>query len=239
MAILALLAYKTVKHVTSGSHPQSAPAGGGTTADRTALPGGSTADSPSGSTTSGPGGLGDILGNVLGGGAKPGAPSGGGNAVGNSAPAGGLGDILGSILGGGARPNTPGGSPNAGNATASGTAPAGGLSDLLKGGLGGLLAGGAAGTVLSGGLNDLLKQLQEGGQKDAADSWVAKGENKQIDPNDLAGALGADQISTLMDQTGLSRQDLLDGLSQYLPGIIDHLTPDGRVPSENELRRLL
>jgi uncharacterized protein YidB (DUF937 family) len=196
MAILALLAYKAVKHVTGGSQPQSAPAGGGTTADRTALPGGSA--SPAGDA----GGLGDILGGLLGGGAanKAGLP--GGSSVGG-APAGG------------------------------------GLSDLLKGGLGGLLAGGAAGTVLSGGLGDLLKQLQEGGHKDTADSWVGKGQNKQIDPNDLAGALGADQINTLVSQTGLSQQELLNGLSQYLPGVIDHLTPDGHLPSESELRRLL
>jgi uncharacterized protein YidB (DUF937 family) len=28
---------------------------------------------------------------------------------------------------------------------------------------------------------------------------------------------------------------LLRGLSQYLPGVIDHLTPDGRLPTESEL----
>ena len=115
----------------------------------------------------------------------------------------------------------------------------GGLGDLLKGGLGGLLAGGAAGSVLGGGLNDLLKQLQDGGQKEAADSWVSKGPNKEIAPNDLAGALGADQINMMMQQSGLSKQELLDGLSQYLPGVIDQLTPDGRMPSADELRRLL
>ena len=72
-----------------------------------------------------------------------------------------------------------------------------------------------------------------------ADSWVAKGPNKDISPNDLAGALGADQINTMMDQSGLSRQELLEGLSQMLPGVIDQLTPDGRMPSADELRRLL
>ena len=70
----------------------------------------------------------------------------------------------------------------------------GGLGDLLKGGLGGLLAGGAAGSVISGGLGDLLKQFQQNGQGDAANSWVGKGQNKQIAPGDLASALGADQI---------------------------------------------
>lgn len=111
----------------------------------------------------------------------------------------------------------------------------GGLGGLLKGGLGGLLAGGAAGTVLSGGLGDLLNQLQQGGHGDAANSWVSKGENKPIAPGDLASALGADQIDTLSAQSGLSREELLSGLSQYLPQVVDHLTPDGRLPTEHEL----
>jgi uncharacterized protein YidB (DUF937 family) len=111
----------------------------------------------------------------------------------------------------------------------------GGLGDLLKGGLGGLLAGGAAGSVLSGGLGDLLNQLQQSGHGDTADTWVGKGENKAIAPGDLANALGADQIESLSAQSGLSRDELLSGLSQYLPQVVDHLTPDGRLPSEREI----
>jgi uncharacterized protein YidB (DUF937 family) len=111
----------------------------------------------------------------------------------------------------------------------------GGLGDLLKGGLGGLLAGGAAGSVLSGGLGDLLNQLQQSGHGDAANTWVGKGENKAIAPGDLANALGADQIESLSAQSGLSRDELLSGLSQYLPQVVDHLTPDGRLPTEQEI----
>ena len=116
----------------------------------------------------------------------------------------------------------------------------GGLGDLLQGGLGGLgglLAGGAAGSVLSGGLNDLLKQFQNAGQGDIADSWVGKGPNKDISRNELARAIGVDQIDALTQQTGLSREQLLDGLSRELPGVIDELTPDGRLPTEAELSR--
>src|ERR1700712_2343964 len=111
----------------------------------------------------------------------------------------------------------------------------GGLGDLLKGGLGGLLAGGAAGSVISGGLGDLLKQFQDSGHGDAADTWVSPGPNKQISPNDLGRALGADQINTLASQTGLSRDELLAGLSQHLPDVINQLTPHGRLPNENEV----
>jgi uncharacterized protein YidB (DUF937 family) len=116
---------------------------------------------------------------------------------------------------------------------------AGGLGDLLKGGLGGLLAGGAAGSVISGGLGDLLKQFQQNGQGDAANSWVSTGPNKQISPNDLASALGADQINSLASQTGLSRDELLSGLSQHLPDVINHLTPNGRLPTDDEIARQL
>ena len=140
----------------------------------------------------------------------------------------------------------PGAAPSAppklpGNVTASlpgglgGALSGGGLSDLMKGGLGGLLAGGAAGSILSGGLGDLLKQFQEKGQGDTASTWVSNGPNKQIAPGDLASALGADQIESLSSQTGLSRDDLLQGLSQYLPDVINHLTPDGKLPNEHEL----
>ncbi|MBN8991335.1 MAG: DUF937 domain-containing protein [Rhizobiales bacterium] len=142
----------------------------------------------------------------------------------------------------GAAPSTPSAPPKLpGNVTASlpgglgGALGGGGLSDLMKGGLGGLLAGGAAGSILSGGLGDLLKQFQEKGQGDAANSWVSNGPNKEIAPGDLASALGADQINSLAAQSGLSSDELLKGLSQYLPDVINHLTPDGRLPNEHEI----
>jgi uncharacterized protein YidB (DUF937 family) len=162
MAILGLLAWKAVKHLTAGSgQPSAAPA---------------PAPSPAGGSTGG-----------------------------------GLGSGLGGALGGG------------------------GLGDILKGNLGGILGGAAAGSVISGGLGDLLKQLQQNGHSETANSWVSPGPNKQIAPGDLANALGADQINGLMSQTGLSRDDLLSGLSQQLPDVINHLTPDGRLPTDSEL----
>lgn len=168
--------------------------------------------------STGGGGLGDILGGMLGGpNGRPGAGTGGG-----------LGDLLGGALGGGRAGGAPGGAVGGG-----------GLGDLLKGGLGGILAGGAAGSVISGGLGDLLKDLQQGGQKEAADSWVGKGENKRIEPNDLANALGADQINFMSQQSGLPRDELLQQLSEYLPRFVNEVTPDGRVPTEDEAQRFI
>jgi uncharacterized protein YidB (DUF937 family) len=111
----------------------------------------------------------------------------------------------------------------------------GGLSDLFKGGFGGLLASGAAGSVISGGLGDLLRQFQQSGHGDTANSWVSAGPNKPISVDDLANVLGADQINTLIAQTGLSRDELLAGLSQHLPEVVNQLTPAGRLPNESEV----
>jgi uncharacterized protein YidB (DUF937 family) len=211
MAILALLAYKGIKHVAG---VQQAPSPGAPAPSR--IPQGRTidanAEAPAG------GGLGDILGGLLGGGAQ--APGGQSRMPGGPAQ-GGLGDILGGLLGGGgggARGAAPGG---------------GGLGGLL----GGALAGGAAGSVLSGGLGSLLEQLQKNGQGQVAQSWVGKGPNQQISENDLARSIGLDDIDALAQHTGLPRNELLAGLSRELPNAIDELTPEGRLPTREEASR--
>ena len=48
-----------------------------------------------------------------------------------------------------------------------------------------------------------------------------------------------DQIDAMMSHSGLSRDELLSGLSQYLPQAVDSLTPSGRVPTEHEIVRSL
>jgi uncharacterized protein YidB (DUF937 family) len=115
----------------------------------------------------------------------------------------------------------------------------GGLGDLLKGPLGGILAGASAGSVVNGGLSDLLNQFRQSGHGDVAGSWVGNGPNRPISPADLSKALGTDQINTLMSQSGLSRDELLTGLSDQLPRVVDHLTPNGRMPTDEEMSRLV
>ncbi len=133
---------------------------------------------------------------------------------------GGLGGLLGGLFGGGA---------------AGANAPAGGgWNDLLRGGLGSLLGGAAAGSVLSGGLGTLIKDLQNSGQGRAAQSWVGTGPNEQIAPNELGKALGSDTVDALTRQTGMGRDALLQALSHYLPEFVDRLTPNGRLPTEQE-----
>jgi uncharacterized protein YidB (DUF937 family) len=148
--------------------------------------------------------------------AAPGtAPSQGNN------PGGMLGNILGGLFGGGAR------------------GPGGNIGTSLPGGLGGLLGGAAAGTVLSRGLENLVRDLHQSGHGATAQSWVGTGPNQDIAPGDLASALGGDTLDELSKRTGVGREDLLGELSRYLPSFVDQLTPQGRVPSEEEASRMV
>jgi uncharacterized protein YidB (DUF937 family) len=127
----------------------------------------------------------------------------------------------------------------------------GGLAEMLgrtgatgsSGGLGGLLGSlfgaGTAGSVLTSGLSEVLKQFQENGQGDKAASWVSTGPNKPLSAAELEGALGPERIAWLLRETGLSREKLFAGLSRELPEVVDELTPDGRVPSEQEAARMV
>ena len=100
------------------------------------------------------------------------------------------------------------------------------------------MLGKAAGSVLSGGLDNILKDLQSSGHGKVAQSWVGTGPNEEIAPKDLAKALGNDAIDALTKRTGMSRDELLEGLSQQLPGLVDQLTPQGRLPTEHEASRM-
>jgi uncharacterized protein YidB (DUF937 family) len=102
---------------------------------------------------------------------------------------------------------------------------------------GGPTAKGVIGALLTGGMMDLVNQFRGAGKADAMDSWVARGPNQTVSPNDLSKVLTEEQIAFLSERTGLSREALLAGLSERLPEVVDELTPEGRVPTTEEMAR--
>jgi uncharacterized protein YidB (DUF937 family) len=90
---------------------------------------------------------------------------------------------------------------------------------------------------LLGGLGGLLEKFQQSGHGDVAKSWVGSGQNQPISPGSLGSALGPSIIKTLSEKTGLSEQQVTAQLSQLLPGFVDKLTPQGRLPTHEELTR--
>ena len=132
--------------------------------------------------------------------------------------------------------------------------------DLSKGlmlGLGALLvgkmlaggrtapAGGGPGTTaasnggLAGGLGGLLDKLQNAGHGQTVNSWLGPGQNQPIQPGQLKSALGEKTINTAAQQAGVTEQELLSQLAQALPQFVDKLTPNGRIPSLQEVATAL
>ena len=79
---------------------------------------------------------------------------------------------------------------------------------------------------------DQFKQKGLGG---IVGSWVGPGENQPVSPQQVHQALGPDMIDQLSQRSGIPRDQLLAELSRVLPGVVDKLTPLGRVPSNAEL----
>jgi uncharacterized protein YidB (DUF937 family) len=90
-------------------------------------------------------------------------------------------------------------------------------------------------SILPRGLGSLLERLTASGQGNAASSWLGSGPNQPIQPQQLGTALGQTTVSDLARHAGISEQELLNQLSQVLPGVVDKLTPGGRVPGPAEI----
>src|SRR5262245_14803099 len=97
----------------------------------------------------------------------------------------------------------------------------GGAAQLI-GVLGGLLA-------QSGGLQGLASKFAQSGQGDTFQSWVGMGENQPVSSGQVQNALGSDQVNALAAKMGIDPAQASNFLAEYLPKIVDKLTPAGKI----------
>ncbi len=130
-----------------------------------------------------------------------------------------------------------------------------GLFDELKSQLGGILAAEAAGAAGAqspshdahamlecvaglidqhGGLGGLVEKLKSGGLTDAVASWVGTGANQPVTGDALKSAVGTAAIAQIAEKLGVPKEQATSLLAQYLPMVIDKLTPKGRVEEASQ-----
>ena len=97
-----------------------------------------------------------------------------------------------------------------------------GGANALVGILGGLL-------TQSGGLQGLASKFAQNGQGNAFQSWVGMGENQPISNNQIQNALGSEQVNALAARMGIDPAQASNFLAEYLPKIVDKLTPAGKI----------
>ena len=172
-------------------------------------------------------GLDDLLGSLT----KQGGGSGGG----------GLNDLLGGLLGGSS----------------------GGAQGGLEGMLGGLLGGGASGSpgtaakgmnmtavaaalgpllaklLKSGGLSKMVHGAQASGLSAQADSWVGTGANAPVSAQEVRSVVGDDTVTELAQNAGITDDEAADVLAHVVPQVVNGLTPDGNLPADDDLDKLV
>lgn len=83
----------------------------------------------------------------------------------------------------------------------------------------------------NGGLSGVLEKFNQGGLAEQAASWVGKGENLPISPEQISAVLGNGQLAEIAGKFGISPEVLSSQLAEHLPGVVDKLTPDGALPT--------
>ena len=133
---------------------------------------------------------------------------------------GGIADLLGGLLGGGS------GAPGAKSGVNTGA--------LIAG-----LAPVVIGMLKSGGLQKLVSGFQEKGMGEQADSWVSSGQNKPVSGGDMKVVLGEQEVKQVAEQAGIPEDEAADVLAKVVPEVVNGLTPNGQVPSDADLEKLL
>jgi len=122
---------------------------------------------------------------------------------------GGLGGLLGSVLGGGGQ-------------RSSGAMAGGGILAAVMGML-----------QQQGGLTAVLGKLQSSGLSAHTASWVSTSANMTVSGDQLHQALGADALGDLAAKLGISTHQAGGVLSQVLPELVNHVTPNGNLPDNH------
>jgi uncharacterized protein YidB (DUF937 family) len=103
----------------------------------------------------------------------------------------------------------------------------GGKTDQLIGAVGRMISD-------SDGVAGLAAKLNESGLGRQVDSWIGTRQNESVDEDQLADAVGNDQVRQVAQGAGVSEEQARTGLAAALPQLINELTPDGYISTSDE-----
>ena len=81
----------------------------------------------------------------------------------------------------------------------------------------------------NGGLQGLMNKFSQAGHGNTFSSWVGTDENQPISGSQIQNVLGSEQINALAAKLGIDPNQVSHFLAEYLPKVVDKLTPAGKV----------
>lgn len=81
----------------------------------------------------------------------------------------------------------------------------------------------------------MLAKFQGNALGNKAQSWVnIDTDNDGLDAQDVMSLFGKDEINRACQQTGASETEVCQGIAELLPQVVNDLTPNGDLATENE-----
>ncbi len=95
--------------------------------------------------------------------------------------------------------------------------------------MGGKTAAGGGESPASG-LGGLVDKFKGAGLGGLVQSWIGSGPNQAVSPDQVKEVVGGDKLSEMAAKLGIPVDQVAGKLAKYLPGIIDKMTPGGKLP---------
>lgn len=87
-----------------------------------------------------------------------------------------------------------------------------------------------------GGIEGVIAKLQDGGLGDLLKTWIsADEENAPVSGEQIANVFGQENLQAAAQEAGVEEKDVGDLLAEFLPKIVDTLTPNGQLPDLQNL----
>lgn len=103
---------------------------------------------------------------------------------------------------------------------------------------------GAIGAVLQmiqsqpGGVAGVVQQFEQSGLGGVAQSWLSNGQNHGVSPDQVQDTLGDGAVGQVASQLGVSQDQAAGHIAQFLPQIMDHLSPNGQAPAGGGVQQI-
>ncbi|NIF24004.1 YidB family protein [Candidatus Pantoea multigeneris] len=86
-----------------------------------------------------------------------------------------------------------------------------------------------------GGCGAILEKFKAEGLENLIQSWLTSGDNLPISPERITAILGSPAVQNLAVKLGVDSEKASTILAEYLPKIIDTLSPNGHISERNDL----
>lgn len=86
-----------------------------------------------------------------------------------------------------------------------------------------------------GGISGFMQSFEQAGLGETVNSWMGNGENLPISAEQIKNVLGSERIQHFAGQLGIDTEQASAKLAEYLPQVVDKLTPEGRLPEGGDL----